>query len=500
MTSNSLILYPCKTYYQLDSRYVFSWSDPHDIGPVIPLFPAPQPLSPGVEKVPAFSLWRFYYRSAELRGGVTCSWVVSKPKYFDNRAINCTKLHRRAIVRPPRFRWICIVVVWTLIPHTIFTIWSNLGHFSIIDRSRWCIEEPAACRSCLWSIPCESRQWRGYRLLWSTLYIQVMQNTILSLMIPPIGLSMISKIDSSINMLEEWILLQNQNENANTRGPRHPILESAQSRHVAPVAYVEPNVTILVRPAVIVLDWVQTVFTNEMIPQRMWFLLLEGRINTKIRFDPASLTILQRLDELEELVRSNNSPLLPFNHQDTSHSPPSTLERPADWKTSYINIEAVLTWPVFNDQNLEERLDLKALLRSVNNTVSPSIMSMPPDVDLHVASKLMQKFLDNVHIFNPILEERKVREYMRSTSFNGLGWDAQSCLLVGVAIPSKGGCNRAHAISCWSMPSVLSQLPMRILRKVHQRFFGNHLSSVKQSHSSLRLKKGWASYFVGAEW
>ena len=58
-----------------------------------------------------------------------------------------------------------------------------------------------------------------------------------------------------------------------------------------------------------------------------------------------------------------------------------------------------------------------------------------PDIDLHAANKLLKQFLDNFHIFNPILEEWKVREYMRSTSFNGLGWDAQSCLLVGVATP-----------------------------------------------------------------
>jgi hypothetical protein len=46
---------------------------------------------------------------------------------------------------------------------------------------------------------------------------------------------------------------------------------------------------------------------------------------------------------------------------------------------------------------------------------------------------LFQQFLDHVHIFNPVLEESKVNEYMRYARFNGLGWDAQSCLLVSAS-------------------------------------------------------------------
>jgi hypothetical protein len=146
------------------------------------------------------------------------------------------------------------------------------------------------------------------------------------------------------------------------------------------------------------------------------------------------------LDDLEELVRAKNSHPLAPEQTDNLNSPPlsipknlgpPSLERPADWKPSYINIEAVLTWPVFEDQDFAGRLDLKSLLRSDKDyAAAPPIMSVSPDIDIHASGQLLQRFLDNVHIFNPILEERKVREYMRVTSFNGLGWDAQSCLLV----------------------------------------------------------------------
>jgi hypothetical protein len=97
---------------------------------------------------------------------------------------------------------------------------------------------------------------------------------------------------------------------------------------------------------------------------------------------------------------------------------------------SYINIEAVLSWPVFDDQDFESRLDLRALLQSNSNNVSPTAMSVAADFEISQAGELLQNFLENVHIYNPVLEEAKVRDYIRYASFNGLGWDAQSCLLV----------------------------------------------------------------------
>ena len=35
---------------------------------------------------------------------------------------------------------------------------------------------------------------------------------------------------------------------------------------------------------------------------------------------------------------------------------------------------------------------------------------------------------DNVHVFNPILEEDEVHGYVKTIRFQGIGWDAVSCL------------------------------------------------------------------------
>lgn len=107
------------------------------------------------------------------------------------------------------------------------------------------------------------------------------------------------------------------------------------------------------------------------------------------------------------------------------------LERSPEPVPCYINIEAVLGWPVFGDHGLDQRIDLKSLLQADNNEHrNPPVMSLGEDFEISVADQLLQQFLDNVHIYNPVLEGVKVREYMRSARFNGLGWDAPSCLLV----------------------------------------------------------------------
>jgi hypothetical protein len=97
----------------------------------------------------------------------------------------------------------------------------------------------------------------------------------------------------------------------------------------------------------------------------------------------------------------------------------------------HINIEAVLSWPVFDDQGFDRSLDLRTLLLANDkNRSDTSAISVSPDFEFCASNELFRQFLDHVHIFNPVLEEPKVNEYMRHAQFNGLVWDAQSCLLV----------------------------------------------------------------------
>ncbi|ETI25155.1 hypothetical protein G647_04528 [Cladophialophora carrionii CBS 160.54] len=158
-------------------------------------------------------------------------------------------------------------------------------------------------------------------------------------------------------------------------------------------------------------------------------------------FDSASLAILDKLNTLEELLRAGNgqaqiaaavsstvadSPSRGVLSRLKSLNSPS-LERSKDAAPCHMNIEGVLSWSVFDD--VSPNLDLKGLLNSSHG--ANQNLSMAAEFDEQVAEEeLVAHFMNNVFIYNPVLEEAKIQRYMRDARFNGIGWDAQSCLLL----------------------------------------------------------------------
>lgn len=109
-----------------------------------------------------------------------------------------------------------------------------------------------------------------------------------------------------------------------------------------------------------------------------------------------------------------------------------SLERIKDPTPCHMNIEGILSWSVFDDLN--PNLDLKSLLNTPDDG-SQGGLFMATEFDEHFAEEtLVARFMDNVFIYNPVLEEAKIHRYMRDARFNGIGWDAQSCLLVSFVL------------------------------------------------------------------
>jgi Fungal specific transcription factor domain len=115
----------------------------------------------------------------------------------------------------------------------------------------------------------------------------------------------------------------------------------------------------------------------------------------------------------------------PAPHVKSLNSP--TLERVRDPIPCHMNIENVLSWPLFEDQN--PNLDLKALLNEQAHDI-PTSSSIGDFDQTSSEEHLVRRFMDRVFIFNPVLDEAKVQKYARDTRYNGIGWDAQSCLLL----------------------------------------------------------------------
>lgn len=103
-----------------------------------------------------------------------------------------------------------------------------------------------------------------------------------------------------------------------------------------------------------------------------------------------------------------------------------------------MSIETVLSWQAFADQS--PNLDLKGLLvRDDIGGQTESSLNTDFMQQTGYEDDLLQRFLDNVFIYNPVLEEAVLQQYIREVQFHGLKWDAKSCLLVGRITWSQSG-------------------------------------------------------------
>lgn len=154
-------------------------------------------------------------------------------------------------------------------------------------------------------------------------------------------------------------------------------------------------------------------------------------------FDPASLAILKRLDDLELIIQSRpadpRSFALAASLDDTSPSVQQSdlssgvVEFSTKGRRPLVSIEAVLQWPPFVEYGFPSCLYRPEDGFSFGDS---STGWVPVDVDLPGAETALRGFFDNVHIFNPVLEEEDVRNYIRRVRLDGIAWDAVSCLVV----------------------------------------------------------------------
>jgi hypothetical protein len=92
-----------------------------------------------------------------------------------------------------------------------------------------------------------------------------------------------------------------------------------------------------------------------------------------------------------------------------------------------MSIEKMLAWRIFQDLN--PCLDIRRLLNASNNSQSQQVL-VADDYDLEWDEQLVRNFMNEVYIFNPVVEESTVQQYVRDARFRGIGNDGPSCLLV----------------------------------------------------------------------
>ena len=93
-----------------------------------------------------------------------------------------------------------------------------------------------------------------------------------------------------------------------------------------------------------------------------------------------------------------------------------------------MSIESLLAWPMFRE--LRPCLDLRQLLNASNDSQAQATL-LAGDQDLPAWDDvLVRHFMNEVYIFNPVIEESKIQKYLRDARFAGIANDGASCLLV----------------------------------------------------------------------
>ncbi|KZL68823.1 C6 zinc finger domain-containing protein, partial [Colletotrichum tofieldiae] len=95
----------------------------------------------------------------------------------------------------------------------------------------------------------------------------------------------------------------------------------------------------------------------------------------------------------------------------------------------YTNVNTILTWPIFHTSGLCSPVEDSTTSQPEEAGLGsrPLLVS---EVDARDASRLLEQFLNNFHVFNPVLDIPTIEEHVKHTSLNGFGWDAGSCLVL----------------------------------------------------------------------
>ena len=169
-------------------------------------------------------------------------------------------------------------------------------------------------------------------------------------------------------------------------------------------------------------------------------------------------TLQSSIDNLHDVVQQNSNSGIPLQVNnsagaDLNHDPPVNPKRPSqpsaidavEPSKDFLAIPAarttadtVLTWPVYEGKYkphalisvlfvpLESELTPDSSLGS-DTFVVPGGMIPPQEESIPL---LVDRFLENVHTKNPVLDVEQLVKHSRQVSNHGFGWDAWSCLVL----------------------------------------------------------------------
>ncbi|KAF7114223.1 hypothetical protein CNMCM5793_007801 [Aspergillus hiratsukae] len=145
-------------------------------------------------------------------------------------------------------------------------------------------------------------------------------------------------------------------------------------------------------------------------------------------YDPASLRILERLDEIEQhILRSQHGatdfppkspqsvrPNVPVTSKIETVDPPRVLVQP---------LENILEW-----QSLRLDPAITEMQEQLSQAWSDTANHPVVDLNAQFTGSAVDRFFTHVHVKNPILNERETRRLITRISMHGIDWSPDSCL------------------------------------------------------------------------
>lgn len=177
-------------------------------------------------------------------------------------------------------------------------------------------------------------------------------------------------------------------------------------------------------------------------------------MNDLSKLDTASLVIIGRLDQILDKLDSKESISAPPPQTDDASKSAIQLKATSENRSKFdqesnttclkiptcrTSPNAILTWPIFNgryprnhlnDCIFEAQYDETMAGQSTCGPLEPLGATTSPSIDLEAIPKLVELFLTRVHIKNPVVDIRAVRDYARTVSRDGPAWDLASCLVL----------------------------------------------------------------------
>lgn len=154
-------------------------------------------------------------------------------------------------------------------------------------------------------------------------------------------------------------------------------------------------------------------------------------------FDPASLKILERLDQIESLLESQSQGSV-YNvarKHETVGNYNDIQRHDSDMRQVFrplqIVASEVLGWPVFGSQFELQANAIAVLRRKPPKPIQPSSSALESFLgNTSASNKLIANFIEHVHIKNPILELASLKRMVQHACLEGVGWDPESCLVL----------------------------------------------------------------------